>query len=116
MLRRAFLLIPIVFALAACERKSIDHEALRGLVGEQPVVLLSAAWCGYCAKLRSDLTAMKVSFHELDVETSAAGEQAYRLLQARGVPVLLIGRDVQHGYAPDATRRTLSRHGLLPPS
>ena len=116
MLPRAALVLFAIAVLAGCERSTVDHQALRGIVGEQPVVLLSAAWCGYCTKLRGDLTAMKVPFRELDVETSAAGEQAYDLIQARGVPVLLVGRDVQRGYAPEATRRSLEHYGLLPKS
>ncbi|MEO7916876.1 MAG: glutaredoxin family protein [Dokdonella sp.] len=100
--------------IAGCERSRIDHVALRAVVGTEPVVLLSAAWCGYCQKMRQDLTAWNVTFRELDVETSSEGESAYRLLHARSIPVLLVNAQVQRGYAQDETRRLLRHAGLLP--
>lgn len=99
--------------LAGCQRSGVDHVALRDIVGNDSVVLLSTAWCGYCRKLRGDLATWGVPFRELDVEASDAGARAWTLLGARAVPVLLVDRDIQHGYAPGSTRRLLQRAGLL---
>ena len=70
---RAVLIVLLIALIGGCERSPVNHVALRAVVGSEPVVLLSATWCGYCRKLRSDLNAWNVPFRELDVETSEAG-------------------------------------------
>ncbi len=111
---RVALILLLVALTSSCERHPVDHAALRALVGNEPVVLLSASWCGYCRQLRSDLVEWRVSFRELDVETSMAGESAYRLLNARSIPLLLVDKQVQRGYSRSETQRMLQRAGLLP--
>ena len=104
----------LITLISSCERTPVNHAALRALVGNEPVVLLSASWCGYCRKLRSDLVEWRVPFLELDVETNMAGESAYRLLNARSIPLLLVNENVQRGYSRPETQRLLQRAGLLP--
>ena len=111
---RAVLIVLLIALLGGCERSPVNHVALRAVVGSEPVVLLSASWCGYCRKLRSDLNTWNVPFRELDVETSDAGENAYRLVNARSIPVLLVNAQVQRGYSPHETQRLLKEAGLLP--
>src|SRR6186713_969758 len=54
--RRMLLMSLVLAAMAACARPgTVDQVALRAAVGKEPVVLLSAAWCGYCRKLRTQL-------------------------------------------------------------
>lgn len=111
---RVGLVLLLVTLIGGCERTPIDHAALRAMVGSDPVVLLSASWCGYCRQLRSDLVEWKVPFRELDVETNADGESAYRLLNARSIPLLLVNKNVQRGYSRNETQRLLENAGLLP--
>ena len=111
---RLVLIVLLIGLIGGCERSPVNHVALRAVVGAEAVVLLSASWCGYCRQLRSDLVAWKVPFHELDVENSEAGENAYRLLNARSIPVLLVNADVQRGYSRAQTQRLLKSAGLLP--
>jgi len=100
-----------VAALAGC-RRGVDAVAARAEVGDAPVVLLSTSWCGYCSKLRNDLALWGVSHSEFDVEASAEGRRAYHLVGGRGVPILLIGDQVVHGYAPDRARELIAAAGL----
>ena len=111
---RAALLVLLITLISGCERTPVDHVALRALVGDEPVVLLSASWCGYCRKLRSDLVEWQVPFRELDVETNMAGESAYHLLKARSIPLLLVNENIQRGYSRPETQRLLKKAGLLP--
>lgn len=111
---RVAVIMVLVTLIGGCERTPVDHVALRALVGNEPVVLLSASWCGYCRKLRSDLVEWRVPFRELDVETNFAGESAYRLLNARSIPLLLVNKEVQRGYSRNETQRRLRNAGLLP--
>ncbi|MFZ2235184.1 MAG: glutaredoxin domain-containing protein [Dokdonella sp.] len=111
---RVVSMLMLITLIGGCERTPVDHAALRALVGNEPVVLLSASWCGYCRKLRSDLVEWRVPFRELDVETNMAGESAYRLLNARSIPLLLVNEQIQRGYSRNETQRLLQRAGLLP--
>ena len=96
-------------ALAGCGR---DPAALRAEVGSAPVVLLSTAWCGYCRKLRGDLAEWGVAYDEHDVETSEAGRNAYSMVGGRGVPILLVGDEVVHGYSPQRARELIAAAGV----
>ena len=96
-------------ALAGCGR---DPASLRAEIGSSPVVLLSTAWCGYCRKLRSDLADWGVSYEEFDVESSTAGRNAYGIVGGRGVPILLVGDEVVHGYSPQRARELIAAAGL----
>ncbi len=107
----AGLAVTACVALAGCGR---DPAALRAEVGSAPVVLLSTAWCGYCRKLRGDLADWGVAYDELDVESSESGRRAYAMVGGRGVPILLVGDEVVHGYAPQRTRQLIAAAGLGP--
>lgn len=104
-------------ALAACTRQApVDVSAVRAVVGDEPVVLLSATWCGYCKKLRADLDRWGVRYREYDVEGSPEGERAAALLRSSGVPVLLVRERRFVGYVPQQIHQSLSEAGLLPAS
>jgi glutaredoxin len=103
--------------IAACTRTAaVDEAALRAVVGDTPVVLLSAAWCGYCSRQREDFRRWGVAFDELDVEDDPAGARAYALLRGRGVPIVLVNEHRIRGYAPPRVRELLAESGLLPAS
>ena len=106
---QAALVVVALFVLAGCGR---DPAALRAEVGSAPVVLLSTAWCGYCRKLRGDLAGWGVAYDELDVEKSPEGRNAYELVGGRGVPILLIGDEVVHGYSPQRARELIAAAGI----
>lgn len=72
------------------------------------VTLLATSWCGYCKKTREYFAAEGIAYTELDVETSAEGQARYEALDADGVPVVLVGRDVIYGYDPDGVRAALA--------
>lgn len=62
------------------------------------VVIYTTAWCPYCARLRSALTANDIPFAEHDVEESLQGQMGFWTLRGRGVPVSVIGPEVIYGY------------------
>lgn len=112
------LALPLVLLLAllaaGCERQppGATQAALRAAVGADPVVLLSAAWCGYCRRLRGDLDRWGIDYREYDVERSARGRKALAILPGAGVPILLVGDERVQGYMPERTRRMLRSQGL----
>ena len=117
-LRRPLRTLAIAFAiavLAACTRHaSVDWAALRATIGDEPVVLLSASWCGYCRKLRTDLKRWGVHYREYDVENDDAGVRAFAQLRGGGVPILLVGEQRFDGYVPNQIHTSLRKAGIVP--
>lgn len=79
--------------------------------GAKGIVMLSASWCGYCDALRQDLDRMGVAYSELDIDDEARGSAAFDAVNARGVPVLVIGQDIVYGYDPDRARELIAAAG-----
>ncbi len=71
------------------------------------VVMLATDWCPYCARARRFLTGRGVPWCEYDTETSARGIELYRGHGGRGVPIIIVGDDVLHGYDEQALVRLL---------
>jgi glutaredoxin/predicted RNA-binding Zn-ribbon protein involved in translation (DUF1610 family) len=70
---------------------------------QQPEVSLYAtSWCPYCAKTREYFRMHGVRYTEYDIEHNAAAEKGYRRLHGNGVPVVVVGDQVIHGYDPGA--------------
>jgi glutaredoxin len=73
------------------------------------VILYATSWCGYCKKTRQFLNENSISFYEYDIEKSAIGHDQYRAIGGRGVPVLLVNKNVIRGYNPDEILKYLDR-------
>ena len=63
------------------------------------VVMYSATWCGYCKKARNYFKANNIPFSEYDVENSKKGKRDYKKLGAKGVPVILVGKERMNGFS-----------------
>ncbi|MEP6882112.1 MAG: glutaredoxin family protein [Dokdonella sp.] len=99
--------------LSACSSQA-DMAEVRAAIGDAPVVLLSTSTCGYCKRLRADLADWGVEYVDVDVESDRKGQLAYDLVNGRGVPILLVGDTVVHGYSPDRSRELLVAANLVP--
>jgi glutaredoxin len=70
--------------------------------GQQPeVTLYATSWCGYCAKTRRLLKQLRVEYTEYDIEQDATANARFQKLGGRGVPLIIIGKDVIHGFDED---------------
>lgn len=74
-----------------------------------PVILYATEWCGYCARTRAFLNKHEIPFDERDVEKSPDAAREMQLLNAYGVPVVVVGGTVIRGYQPAALARALDR-------
>ena len=83
----------------------------RKTTADSGIVLLSATWCGYCTALRKDLDGMGVAYTELDID--GPGRDAFDAVNGRGVPVLIVGQTVVHGYDPVRTRELIASAGHM---
>ena len=99
-------LILALTLLSACSSQ-VDLTDVRAMIGDAPVVLLSTSTCGYCRKLRADLSDWGVDYVDVDVESDRNGQRLYDLVNGRGVPILLIGDEIIHGYSPTRSRGLL---------
>jgi len=66
------------------------------------IIMLTTTWCGYCARARRFLSEAGVAYCEYDTEQSARGAALYRRFGGRGVPVIIAGDRVQHGFSEPA--------------
>lgn len=62
------------------------------------VALYATEWCGYCAKTRELLADRQVPYQEFDIEKSEEAARRFHQLNGRGVPVLVVGDEVIHGF------------------
>ena len=63
--------------------------------------MYSANWCGVCKKARRYFEKQGIDYKEYDVETSARGKSDYKKLGAKGVPVILVGKQRMNGFSVD---------------
>jgi len=92
-------------------RREVARNDPRLHTGDDGIVLLSTAWCGYCKRVKAAFDAAGVGYEELDIETSDAGERAYDALRGRGVPITVVGQDVVYGYNADKLSGLLGERG-----
>jgi glutaredoxin len=74
---------------------------------KERVVMLSASWCGTCKKAKSYFRRNGIPFREYDIETSRTGKRLYEQLDARGVPVILVGRKRMNGFSEAGFERLI---------
>lgn len=79
--------------------------------GASTVVMLSAAWCGYCARARQLLVERGVDYCEYDIERSATGAAQYAEGGYRGVPVIRVGARTLLGYDRETLLDALAARG-----
>ena len=90
------------FAAAALTPAPVRAESCR----EQPVVMISTSWCGYCRKARQFFNDNQISFEEIDAEqTSSPGiRETYR---RTGVPLIIVGATEIRGFDERRLRQIL---------
>lgn len=103
---KKILFIVVVF-IAAIQFELIDNPFSKKTepVAFEPfkgtVILYATTWCSYCKLTRELFEDKKIPYKEYDIEESAIGQKKYNMLNVSGVPVVVIGDEVIHGYDPD---------------
>lgn len=82
---------------------AVDYRAERA----GAVTVFSTAWCGYCKKTTHFLKTHDIPFEERDIEASSAARDAFDQLGGSGVPLVLVGEQVVHGYSLSKLRAAL---------
>ena len=89
-------------------RSDVRPGAIAEANAQQPeVALYATSWCPYCAKTREYFRMHGIHYTEYDIEHNAAAEKGYRRLRGNGVPLVVVGEQVIHGYNPEAMEDAL---------
>ncbi len=89
-------------------RCDVDH-----VPGADTVVMLSAAWCGYCRRARTWLQSENISHCEYDVETTGRGRELFARVPVKVIPILLIRDDTLVGLDRVEIEQSLAAHGII---
>ncbi|MFZ6644716.1 glutaredoxin family protein [Undibacterium sp. TJN25] len=106
------LAVTVVVARPLIKARSLRHaseisEMTAANTVQPEVILYGASWCGYCAATRRYLEQNGIRYTELDVEKTTEGYNGYKKLGAGGVPIIVVGDQVLHGYSEEALGQTL---------
>jgi glutaredoxin len=81
---------------------------------DKPLILYSATWCEYCAKVKDYLDQHQIVFENRDIESAdPAIQQLFQSLDAQSVPQILIGNTVIRGADLGALEQELMKRQLL---
>ena len=75
------------------------------------VTVFTADHCGHCQRAKTFLREQGIAFRELNVQRSRKARQQFLRLNARGVPVILVGEKRLHGFHAATLRKLLKRAG-----
>jgi glutaredoxin-like YruB-family protein len=77
-------------------------------LNDAKVVMYTTQRCGYCARARQYFDQKGIPYQDHDIERSTAARKTYQSLGGRGVPVIVIGDKVIHGFDEANIRRALN--------
>jgi glutaredoxin len=63
------------------------------------VVMYSASWCGVCKRAKRFFEEQRIPFRELDVDINQMARREMERMEARGVPVILVGGKRMNGFS-----------------
>ena len=79
----------------------------------QTVAIFTNDSCTYCADAKQFLTDKKVPFTEFNLDHSEKARQVFGILNGRGVPLILVGKQRLNGYDQKTLSKILVKQGLL---
>lgn len=91
--------------------KRVEDSAV--VAADKTVVVYSSAGCGYCSKYKKLLDEKKIPYEEYDIRKSDKGKQDFKELRGFGVPIVVVGDKVLHGYDEKALLALLKYKGVL---
>jgi glutaredoxin len=65
-------------------------------------VLFSATWCGYCKQAKAYLTARKIAYRDVDIDTQDGLAEFAHAGASKGIPLLISGSTRLQGFSSDA--------------
>jgi|GEM_PF-807409 len=107
-LATVFGLFMLVLLLKPAEQIQVyEGQKIHG----ESIIMLSTTRCGYCKAARRYFKAENIAYTDLDVERTEEGARLYRKVNARGVPVFIIGDRVMFGFNQRALQAVVDGKG-----
>jgi glutaredoxin-like YruB-family protein len=84
--------------------RAVSPAAVAASVAGKPgnaalkIQMYTTDWCGVCKRAKRYMNQHGIAYTEYDVEKDAARAEEFRLLGGRGVPLILVGSQVMHGF------------------
>lgn len=99
MLRLAFLLTMISSAgpiFAQNNQEIPDNHTQQ----QNKVFIFTQTYCPACIHAKQYMSEHKIEYVELDIETSPEALSAFERIKGRGVPLLIINKQMSYGFDP----------------
>ena len=77
------------------------------------VTMLSAQWCGVCKRAKAYMNSHKIAFEEWDIDQSEYARAKMNELGAKGVPVILVGKQKMVGFSAEELESMIKNAGAL---
>ena len=75
------------------------------------VTILSAQWCGVCTRAKAYMNSRKIAFEEWDIDKSEYALTKMNQLGAKGVPVILVGKQKMVGFSAETLEGMIKNAG-----
>lgn len=72
------------------------------------VVIYTTTWCGVCKRAKAYMERKGIRYTEYDVEKSAKGKREFQAMNARAVPLLVVGEQRMYGFDVDRLEAMLA--------
>ena len=73
------------------------------------VVLYGTSWCPQCAMARKFFEEQGIAYKEYDTEETEKGRKDFETLNGVGVPVIIAGDKIFHGFFPEKIRAIVKK-------
>ena len=104
LLKSAIALLFIITPLTADN----DHSAIADSLQEhKKVILISRKNCTACTKAKEFLDTQGIRYMQYDVKGSKKGKRLFKKYKGKGVPMIIIGKEVIHGFDGNAIIKAL---------
>lgn len=90
-----------------------DNVAFQTKEGRKAVAIFTTDSCTYCAAAKQFLADKKVPYTELNLDHSDKARQIFGMLNGRGVPLIIVGKERLVGFDQGMLGRVLAEQGFL---
>jgi glutaredoxin len=91
---------------------SAEVSSIEKAAASRKVTIFTTEWCGVCRKAKSYMASQGIAFDEFDIEKSRSARSRFDQLGARGVPVILVGKEKMTGFSAGKLKAMLDRAGI----
>ena len=75
-----------------------SSDSVEGAGSARKVVMYSTSWCGFCNEAKRYFRAKGIPYRNYDIEKSERAAKAFKKINGRGVPVILVGKQRMNGF------------------